>query len=243
MIEKGSKTAYEPYYENSAAGGVSFRLPLSGISTHKSINPSILKIITSAGTFNYDGSVAVNIDISDSIVSQASALSGNPTISLSGGAITNTGTVFNGADNITIQVNKLDAGYISLGTLAVERGGTGKTSWTAGGLVYASANTTLSQVAVGNAGQLLQQTNNGPQWVSTSTLEVGSATVADALTGGNVSLGCGFGRCTTGESSTGKTVTMLNYTASEGGVVAILFDNNVPSGSTLNINGTGAKSI
>ena len=193
MVEKGSKTSYTPYGEPSGGGGgsgnnggsVHFRLPLSGISTHKSINPSILKLITSSGEYQYDGSTAITIDISNSAVSGADILTGDPKIGLSGGAITNTSVVFNGSQDITLAVSKLDAGYITLGTLSVDHGGTGKTSWTAGGLLYASGTTTLGQIAAGTDGQILQQSTSGPKWVNTSTLTVGSASVAESLQNGN----------------------------------------------------------
>ncbi len=58
----------------------------------------------------------------------------------------------------------------SKNTVTVAQGGTGKTSWTQWGVVYASASTTLTNTAAGTAGYLLQ--GNGaaaPDWVSPLT--------------------------------------------------------------------------
>lgn len=247
MIEKGSKTSYQPYGEVSGGGGnngaIHFRLPLSGTSTHKSINPSILKIITSSGEFEYDGSNSITVNISNSYVAGADVLTGDPRLGLSGGAITTNSVVFNGSDDITLIVDKLDAGYISLGTLSVEHGGTGKASWTAGGLLYASSATVLGQIAVGNIGQILQQSSSGPNWVDTSTLSVGSAAVAETLQNGNLGLGNGYGRCSTSASTSAKIVSMTGYELVEGGIVAVAFDQEVGANATLNINSRGAKPI
>lgn len=57
-----------------------------------------------------------------------------------------TAASFNGSGNASIGVT---------GTLAVGNGGTGKTSWTKYGLVYASASTTLASLGVGKSGYVL----------------------------------------------------------------------------------------
>jgi hypothetical protein len=155
--------------------GIDFRLPLSNTSTHKSVNPSLLRIITSNGTQEYDGSTLVEVNVSGSTVAAANALANSVTISISGGAITSSGATFDGANNTTIAVTQLDADYMTKGTLGVKYGGTGKTTWTAGALIYASAATTLGQIAVGNAGEILTQTANGPAWTAINQIAVGAA--------------------------------------------------------------------
>ena len=53
------------------------------------------------------------------------------------------------------------------GTLGVSSGGTGKTSFTQYGLVYASASTTLSQVSSGSSGQILRSNgSSAPGWTT-----------------------------------------------------------------------------
>jgi len=73
----------------------------------------------------------------------ASALSGSPTIGLSG-AITGTATIFDGTEGITIPTSNINLSYVNAGTLGVGYGGTGKTSWTQYAIVYASATDTLA---------------------------------------------------------------------------------------------------
>ena len=65
------------------------------------------------------------------------------------------------------------------GTVAVGNGGTGKTSWTQWGIVYASATNALSQVSAGTSGQVLTSKGSAaPAWTNQSALSVGSATKA-----------------------------------------------------------------
>lgn len=64
----------------------------------------------------------------------------------------------------------LDMGDAAAGTLAVNRGGTGLASYTAGDLLYASAGTTLSKLAIGAADTVLRVTGGAPAWASLSTM-------------------------------------------------------------------------
>ena len=63
------------------------------------------------------------------------------------------------------------------GTLGVGNGGTGKSSWTQWGVVYASATNALAQASTNASGQILQSNvSAAPSWVSPSTITVGRAT-------------------------------------------------------------------
>lgn len=75
---------------------------------------------------------------------------------------------------------------LTVGTMGVAYGGTGKTSWTANGIIYASASGTLSQLSLGTAGYILQSGGtSAPSWVNPSTLNVASATKATQDGNGN----------------------------------------------------------
>lgn len=66
---------------------------------------------------------------------------------------------------------------INVGTIGVAYGGTGKTSWTANRLIYASSTSALSELVAGTAGQLLQSNgNSAPSWINQNTIAAGSAT-------------------------------------------------------------------
>jgi hypothetical protein len=52
----------------------------------------------------------------------------------------------------------------------VARGGTGVASYTAGDLVYASGATTLSKLAIGDAGEVLTSSGTAPQWAYVTSL-------------------------------------------------------------------------
>lgn len=68
---------------------------------------------------------------------------------------------------------------LTVGTMGVAYGGTGKSSWTANGIIYASASSTLSQLSLGTVGYILQSGGtSAPSWVNPSTLNVASATKA-----------------------------------------------------------------
>lgn len=75
---------------------------------------------------------------------------------------------------------------LTVGTMGVAYGGTGKSSWTANGIIYASASGTLSQLSLGTAGYILQSGGtSAPLWVNPSTLNVASATKATQDGNGN----------------------------------------------------------
>lgn len=75
---------------------------------------------------------------------------------------------------------------LTVGTMDVAYGGTGKSSWTANGIIYASASSTLSQLSLGTAGYILQSGGtSAPSWVNPSTLNVASSTKATQDGNGN----------------------------------------------------------
>lgn len=66
----------------------------------------------------------------------------------------------------------------------VASGGTGITSYTTGDMLYASAGTTLSKLAIGTAGKFLKSTGTAPSWANILASDVGAATMAVAWTVG-----------------------------------------------------------
>lgn len=75
---------------------------------------------------------------------------------------------------------------LTVGTMGVAYGGTGKSSWTANGIIYASASGVLSQLALGTVGYILQSGGtSAPSWVNPFTLNVASATKATQDGNGN----------------------------------------------------------
>lgn len=55
--------------------------------------------------------------------------------------------------------------------------------------------------------------------------------------------GFGYGTCSTAYITTAKEVTLSDFVLTKNGIVSVTFANAVPSGATLNVNGTGAKDI
>lgn len=58
-----------------------------------------------------------------------------------------------------------------------------------------------------------------------------------------VKLGFGYGHCTTAAATAAKAVAISGYVLNTGGIVSVLFDNDVQAGATLNITSKGAKAI
>lgn len=113
----------------------------------------------------------------------ASRLASNRTFSITGGA-TAAAVNFDGTGNVALNVTALDMDAASAGTLAVGRGGTGKTTWTQYAIVYATAANALGQLGVGTTGQVLISggSSAAPHWVTANDSSEGiSALTASKL--------------------------------------------------------------
>lgn len=114
----------------------------------------------------------------------------------SGQFLTSDGTdiswqTFTGSSNIST-VGTITSGTWSGGTIAVNRGGTGQTSYTTGDLLYASGSTTLSKLNAGASGYVLTSNGSGtaPSWqVIPSTSKWTSDTYGINYQSGNVGVG------------------------------------------------------
>lgn len=106
-------------------------------------------------------------------------------------------------------------------------------------VVYGSDVTTTSYLtAAGEANRYISYLYDGNQFVWIGHSADNNTTYS------NASLGQGYGTCSTAEATTAKTAAMMSsYVLSTYGIVSIKFTNAVPAGSTLNINGKGAKAI
>ena len=95
---------------------------------------------------------------------------GTTGLTLTGGAITASGTLTLG------------------GTLIPANGGTGQTAYTVGDILYASSTTALSKLGIGSAGQVLKVTSGVPAWAADANAggTVTSIAFGDGLTGGTI---------------------------------------------------------
>lgn len=120
-----------------------------------------------------------------SYANTAGALATARTIALTGAA-TGSGS-FDGSNDCTISITNLrlskvqqsDSAVTITGILPVANGGTGKASWTQGGLVACSASstTTLTQLGNGTSGQILVSGGDNalPVWTNAQNITVGNA--------------------------------------------------------------------
>ena len=150
---------------NNIAGGAANRVVYqSGAGS-----TSFVTAPASADTFlKWDGSAFVWGAVAGAgTVTSVDASGGTTGMSFTGGPITSSGT-------LTLT-----------GTLDADNGGTGLASYTAGDLLYASASTTLSKLAIGASTRLLTSSGTAPQWSDPAGVSVGSATSATNLAGGS----------------------------------------------------------
>lgn len=127
----------------------------------------------------YDGTIYLNgSSIYDIFASKTDV--GSDYLPKTGGTISGNLTVngtITGHFNNSITINNKSyngASAVDVGTIGVGYGGTGKTSWTQYGIVYASAASTLGQIALGTAGQILKSngSSNAPQWIDQDDIQV-----------------------------------------------------------------------
>lgn len=121
-----------------------FRLPLSGTSTHKSVNPSKLIIQLSTGNIEYDGSSEVTANILNSAVSAANVSSTSNSIAYYTDSVGTFGS--KASANGALYATSTN-GTLQWGTLPIAQGGTGATS-----AANARTNLGLGTIATANSG-------------------------------------------------------------------------------------------
>jgi len=84
-------------------------------------------------------------------------------------------------------VGTLATGTWSATTIAVNKGGTGLTSYAAGDVLYASGSTTLAKLAKGTDGQVLTLASGVPSWATPTTGDITSVVAGTGLSGGGTS--------------------------------------------------------
>ena len=95
---------------------------------------------------------------------------------------TGTAPTWTNTSNITT-LGTITTGAWHGSTVGVDYGGTGKTTWTQWGVVYASASTTLTNTGAGAAGQFLKSNGtSAPSWAD-STIKVATTTSTYYLLG------------------------------------------------------------
>ncbi|MDB5185477.1 MAG: hypothetical protein JWN38_1285, partial [Candidatus Saccharibacteria bacterium] len=109
--------------------------------------------------------------------------------------ITGTGVLGNAALTGTYSNNLTLSGTVTIsnaastwngGTIAVAKGGTGLTTLTQGGVIYASGTTAMAVTTAGTSGQCLASGGTGaPTWVTCSTTATGTANTIAMYTGAN----------------------------------------------------------
>lgn len=147
----------------NVAGGAANQIVFqTGAST-----TSFVTAPTIASTFlQWNGSAFTWAAGNAGTVTSVDVSGGTTGLTTSGGPITSNGT-------ITLA-----------GTLVAANGGTGQSSYMTGDLLYASASTSLSKLAIGSSTYILTSSGTSPQWSDPATVSVNSATTATNVAGG-----------------------------------------------------------
>ena len=147
------------YLANSSITINGSSVSLGGSVTVTATASNALTIGTGLSGSSYNGSTPVTIAISNTGVSAATYGSASivPVI------VVNAQGQITSATDTSIAIA---ASQVTSGTLAVARGGTNLASYTAGDLLYASATTTLSKLALGTQGYVLRAGATAPEWAA-----------------------------------------------------------------------------
>ena len=130
------------------------------------------------------------------------------------------------------------------GTLDVDNGGTGLSSYTTGDILYASSGTALAKLGIGSAGQVLKVAGGIPSWAADSNSggTVTSITnAADSGTGSAITTSGTFtysGGTNITTSVSGTTVTINTSATTNTGTVTSIATGNGISGGTITTSGT-----
>lgn len=147
------------YLANSSITINGSSVSLGGSVTVTATASNALTIGTGLSGSSYNGSTPVTIAISNTGVSAATY----------GSASSVPAIVVNAQGQITSATDTsiaIAASQVTSGTLAVARGGTNLASYTAGDLLYASATTTLSKLALGTQGYVLRAGATAPEYAA-----------------------------------------------------------------------------
>ena len=151
-------------------------------------------------------------------VTSVSGSGGSTGLTLTGGAITTSGTLTLG------------------GTLIAANGGTGQSAYTVGDILYASSTTALAKLGIGSAGQVLKVSSGLPSWATdqnsggtvTSITNAADSGTGSAITGAGTFTYTGGAKVTT--SVSGTTVTINTSATTNVGTVT-----SVTAGNGLSI--------
>jgi hypothetical protein len=235
-------------------------IPSAGVTNTMLLNPSLT--VTAGSGLTGGGSVALGGSTTVSIPSAGvtNTMLANPSLTvtagtgMSGGGLVSLGSsvtltnagVTSFATTLSGLTTNMSTGAVSLGgTLDVGAGGTGGTSFTAGGVVYGNAGSALGVSAAGTAGQLLISGGaSTPSWTSTPTVTsltitenpitnslhaVTKAYVDAAVTGLNVHAAVYVATTSATELDAGGTPVYYNGPMNDGvGASLTAFSNNTP---------------
>jgi len=154
--------------------------------------------------------------------------------------LTTSGTQFSIKSTYSGQTSIVTLGTVATGTwsastIAVDKGGTGLTSYTAGDLLYASGSSAISTVAIGTSGHVLTSSGSAPQWTNvTGTGDVVKATSPTLVTP-NIGAATGTSLSITGDLA----VNGGNITTTATGTVS-LYDINA---TTINVGTAAATTV
>ena len=171
--------------------------------------------------------VATYINAGAGTVTSVDGSGGSTGLTLTGGAITTSGTLTLG------------------GTIATGSGGTGLTTYTTGDILYASNSTTLAKLPIGSTGQVLKVASGIPSWATdqnsggtvTSITNAADSGTGTAITGAGTFTYTGGTNITTSVSGTTVTIN-TSATTNVGTVTSVTAGTGMTQSGTSTINPT-----
>lgn len=230
------------------AAGTAISLTVNGaLPAASAINSNYYLVVSAQGTLSTGNAPAVELSPPDYIISDGTAWRkidvSNTIASLSAANVSFAATTI-GDGGVTINLNSptvqaaivevasdaKSAANITTGTLAVDRGGTGNSSYTKGDLLAATGSTALGKLAAGTNGFILSAASGettGLQWIEN---KVGTVT----------SVGGAIAAVTVATATTTPSITVRSATTTLDGIVQ-LSDSTSTTSSVLAATSTAVK--
>jgi hypothetical protein len=224
---------------------------LTGTTLKSTVVTSSLTAVGTIATGVWNGTAIANANLANSTVAY-----GGVTLALGASDATpafnlSDATAYTG-DSALVTTGTITSGTWQGTTVAVNQGGTGLASYTAGDVIYASGTTTLAKLAKGSDTEVLTLASGVPTWAAPTVGDITGVTAGTGLSGGGtsgtVTLNVeasqtqitSVGALGAGSISSGFGAIDVGSSSIDGGTITGTFAGNITGNVTGNASGTAA---